>query len=561
MEVTNTPEFLHSIRQKFWRGQGYDAMYDNLNKILITKIHAEKHNLEFRPDNFYSLWEEVKNFYRANSDTDLGDVPLYPDNRLRDTVEEISKYEIANNRELWHIMNFIWLKHACRKENGQYFTPPFIRKLMVNIYMPEVSSKICDPCAGSGSFLISAAETLDYYNPKNFFCFDVDIRACNNAKLALMSYKHKSGTNLDVNTTAQDSLKWDWPKMDFIYTNVPFGVKVTDPDILKMYETSKTQKQAPTQIVMLEKCLKQLNNSGRFTTVIDRGLITNKSLQNARKVLSSLAYLELVVELSSEAFEYFAGTNFVTYLLFFKKEGVTPDSKTYFAKVENLGYGTKKYDLENELKNWESSDFAKVLVNYQNKNLPSIQTIKINESGNWHFGAFNNDSHTKLKDVASFLRLPYKGENNKYPTIDRKSLIVVKSNLNPKSRVQALVEDCLLINRIVSDGDRVCCGIITKEFDGAGCTNENYVIKPNNPNDLYKLWYTINFNKEVQEYIRANTRGQGRGRIFIDDLINAPMPEVPEELVVRAKNASKLVQLKFEEASKQLDDFRKEFMI
>ena len=43
----------------------------------------------------------------------------------------------------------------------------------------------------------------------------------------------------------------------------------------------------------------------------------------------------------------------------------------------------------------------------------------------------------------------------------------------------------------------------------------------------------MNFDGSTAEYLQTNSRGQGRGRIKEDDLLNMPIPEieVPESII------------------------------
>ena len=81
-----------------------------------------------------------------------------------------------------------------------------------------------------------------------------------------------------------------------------------------------------SQLLFIEKCLKQLTPNGKFATVVDKGVVTNDKYVRERRYLTTLAHLDLVVELPGVAFEYFAGTTFPTYLLFFSANGERPDA-------------------------------------------------------------------------------------------------------------------------------------------------------------------------------------------------------------------------------------------
>ena len=176
---------------------------------------------------YRSLWNEVQAEYGI-------EFPAITDYRIEETVAFIAKYRIRGNNQIWHVMNQSWLEKTRNRKDGQHFTPEFIKRFMVWVYPPAPKLLICDPCGGSGGFLTTAADEMDEIEPELFHYYDIDAnRALKSAKMALRTYAHKTGKSLAAaNMAAQDTLATEWPKMDRIYTNVPFGIKIQDPSIL-----------------------------------------------------------------------------------------------------------------------------------------------------------------------------------------------------------------------------------------------------------------------------------------------------------------------------------------
>jgi hypothetical protein len=554
-KISDIPRFLATLRNKLWSGQSYDLIYDELAKILLCKWYAEREHIAFTSLDLHNIWSNARIEFNA-SGAQYGEIARYPDNRLDTVVEYINNYDVASNSEIVHYIHNAWQNHSANKEQGQYYTPPLIRRFMCSYYKAKPGDHICDPCGGTGSFLLQSLDISDDCTPSLIHYYEIDgLRAFKSASQAFIMYRHpKTGKTLDgIDKKKQDSLNgpWETPNcsgkqyMDVIYTNVPFGVKISDVEILKQYKTAmngeKQKKSVLSQVLFIEKCIDQLSDTGRFATVVDKGVVTNEQLKNARKLLSSMAFLELVVELPTYAFDHFAGTTFPTYLLFFTKREI---SITKFIKINNIGYSNKGLIDANsnplqedgrdvgfaphlEDYSWECSDWPKIL----NGEFPlhEVPYKNILETGDWHYGPHEcrSKDYVKLGDIANLVQEPWSGANELNPTIDRTYRIITNTHLRPKKKALTLYNGCILMSRLVSEEHPPCCGVVDDIYAGAGCTNENYIIRPNDKNDLIDIWWCINFDTDAIRFIQSNSRGQGRGRILENDLLNMPFKKIP----------------------------------
>ena len=537
--VENAAKMLQSLRQQYWSGQAYDLMFDELFSILVIKFFSEKSSQDFNPSSFAALKEEAEKLYHMTLKVGPQDA------KLNAVIDTLSQYQVRGNVEISHQMHQALLKKTHRKDLGQYFTPPFIRRFMLSVYKPDLADVICDPAAGSGAFLIEAANSMDrLLKSSNFIYYDVDrLGAIPTAQKAFLMYEHPSGPNVslcDVELNACDSLACDWRvEPDRIYTNVPFGLTVSDPEILKKFEVGRNKKRQNTQLLFIEKCLKSLKQGGTFATVVDRGVTTNLGLRSERTALSKMAHLELVVDLPGQAFEYFAGTTFGTCLLFFRKVQVRKGSSfTKFAKVVNLGYdergylqshddsASRSFDPLNADASWDKSDFKAILDGLED--LDEVDSFDVIETGDWQFGSYKYRGlkGDKIRDLVTLSNTSWDGKNQLNPTVNRKLKAVEETHLRPQKKTNQLVSGSLLFSRLLSDNQDPVCGLVHGKWIGAGVTSENYLMVPNSEEALVRVWHAINFNQSTKDYLKDLARGQGRGRIKEDDLLNAPIPEV-----------------------------------
>lgn len=558
-EITNIAQFLSDFRQRFWSGQAYNVMYDELTKFLLCKWWSETQDKPLVFDNYRQIWAEVLSYISDDTAT-FGDILDYHDDRIPRILNFLRLYKVSGNNQLFHLTNYAWLTKVCRKDQGQYFTPPLLKRLMVEIYKPEQHHKICDPCGGSAGFLIAAADAMQNPGAHNFYYYEIDEHhAFKTAKTALCTYSHPITENnlAGCQMNARDSLDGDWDvSMDLIYTNVPFGLRVKSDQyqkdqptrkILDQYETGRRRASQLSQVLFIEQCLKQLKPGGRLATIVDRGVVTNERLRPERRKLSKMAWLELVVSLPAIAFKHFAGTGFPTYILFFRK--IEP-STTAFSTISEKGLGydengrylteTGDYSAILDDIGWSNSVFPEVIETYRNGLLDKINYTILCDVGDWHYGAYKyrNSKLRRLKDIAHLLKNPWQPAGlNQTPTVDRGYRSISTSHLKPKKKAWTLKSGCILFSRLASEDP--CCAIIQPSWDGAGCTNENYIIELNHEasnNCLYEIWHAINCCPISRDFLRCQARGQGRGRIKENDLMNLPIKPLSATDQIKVKN-------------------------
>lgn len=158
-----------------------EAAFDEISKILFIKIRYERSNSEGQ---IFSLEEFKKakkydDLYRTETDLpfyqklfeltkkDFKDDDLFEDSetiRIRENsfeaiVKELEIYNLSTTSDDVKGIAFEqFLGRTFRGELGQFFTPRTVVDFMVDVLDPQEGEVICDPCCGSGGFLIKAFE-------------------------------------------------------------------------------------------------------------------------------------------------------------------------------------------------------------------------------------------------------------------------------------------------------------------------------------------------------------------------------------------------------------------
>jgi len=158
-----------------------EAAFDEISKILFIKIRYERDNTGtqiFSKDAFAKLKEAYNNikskdapeFYQflfEKTKEDFAKDELFDQSetiRIRETsfekiVEELQVYNLSTTSDDVKGIAFEkFLGRTFRGELGQFFTPRTIVDFMVSVLDPQEGEYVCDPCCGSGGFLIRAFE-------------------------------------------------------------------------------------------------------------------------------------------------------------------------------------------------------------------------------------------------------------------------------------------------------------------------------------------------------------------------------------------------------------------
>ena len=162
-----------------------EAAFDEISKILFIKIRYERENNEgqiFSKDRFV---ENRKAYENLNKEMGVKDyIPFYQnlfektkqqfandhlfDDNAKIEIRENSFEQIVKELEIYNLSTTSddvkgiafeqFLGKTFRGELGQFFTPRTIVDFMVSILDPQEGEYVCDPCCGSGGFLIKAFE-------------------------------------------------------------------------------------------------------------------------------------------------------------------------------------------------------------------------------------------------------------------------------------------------------------------------------------------------------------------------------------------------------------------
>ena len=158
-----------------------EAAFDEISKVLFIKIRYERDNTGtqiFSAEEFaklreaydktkskqslpfyQQLFERTKEDYVKDDLFEPNDTIKIKEASFEAIVKELEVYNLSRTADDVKGIAFEkFLGKTFRGELGQFFTPRTIVDFMVELLDPEEGEIICDPCCGSGGFLIKAFE-------------------------------------------------------------------------------------------------------------------------------------------------------------------------------------------------------------------------------------------------------------------------------------------------------------------------------------------------------------------------------------------------------------------
>lgn len=135
------------------------------------------------------------------------------------------------------------LSDSYKNQEGIYYTPAHIIQDLLTIEDNEllINKTFCDPCCGSGNFLIRALDLG--FKPENLFGFDSDPVAVAIAKKRIYDKTGFISPNIVCADFLQLAIQQQTGRYDYIFTNPPWGKKITKikrDSLSKVFQTGSS---------------------------------------------------------------------------------------------------------------------------------------------------------------------------------------------------------------------------------------------------------------------------------------------------------------------------------
>ncbi|MFK5975110.1 MAG: N-6 DNA methylase [Sulfurovum sp.] len=429
--------------------------FDEISKILFIKIRYEKNNSKRKLFSLDELSKDRTNYekYKANDELEFYQFlfeqtkvefkdDLFSENEKirikQDTfetiVQELEKYNLSTISD--NIQGKVFeqfLGKTFRGKLGQFFTPRTVVEFMTEILDPREGEVICDPCCGSGSFLIKSFEYIrsqieeniqkekenikkKFYDKKykklndkekakvddevakllkklnseldknsknsrvqklsnnSIFGTDINLRMSRTAKMNMIMHGDSQGGVHHNNGLLNVNGIFE-NRFDVIFTSPPFGVRI-EKSLLNLYNTGKMSHQS--EVIFIERCLNLLKAGGRMGIVLPDGVLNNSNLQKVRDYIESKAKIILITSLPQDVF-IASGTSIKLSLLFLKK--FTEEEAKEYELIKEEAIQTINYKYKDILENIENKIEVEIKIKIKEKFNYEIPIAEVKKAG------------------------------------------------------------------------------------------------------------------------------------------------------------------------------------
>ncbi|MGD2091517.1 MAG: N-6 DNA methylase [Candidatus Aminicenantes bacterium] len=346
-----------------------DGVFDDLSKILFMKYQYDRKcqtaGKGFSPEEFNRFLnhagEEIKR--EIKDDRLVREIKKIQVKQptLEQIIEEIGKFNLPEMPdEIKGPAYQELMGNTLNKQLRQFFTPLPIVDFMVKILDPSQGEIICDPCCGSGSFLVRTLLHLK----ETFQPLQCQLHRNDNERVSIADMTNGCIFGVDANPRMAWASKLNIimhggrhdgihfgdgllnkrgifdGRFDVVFANPPFGGRVikeltispidcmTEEEIadygarigansveylrlvksnvgkpiLELFDMGKITKL--TEALFMERCLRLLKPGGRMGIILPEGVLNSDKFQEMRDYAEGKAKLILIASLPKEAFRH-----------------------------------------------------------------------------------------------------------------------------------------------------------------------------------------------------------------------------------------------------------------
>lgn len=241
-------------------------------------------------------------------------------------------------------------------KGGEFFTPPCIVKILVEIIKPYKGKRIYDPCCGSGGMFVQSQKFINAHSGRidevSIYGQDANPETWKLCKMNLAI----RGIEADLGDSPADTFlndKHPTLKADFILANPPFNLSAWGGE--KLMDDPRWVYGIPpvgnANFAWIEHMISHLSAEGRIGLVLANGALSSETSNEGviRKNIINADLIEGIISLPAQLFY----TVQIPVSLWFISRRKEQKGKTLFIDARNLGHmvsRTQKEISEEEIK-------------------------------------------------------------------------------------------------------------------------------------------------------------------------------------------------------------------
>lgn len=174
------------------------------------------------------------------------------------------------------------LSEAHRNKEGVYYTPEHIVKDLLDLSPLEIKGKsFCDPCCGSGNFLLAALELG--FEAEQIYGFDVDPVAVEIARARVYDKTGYRSENIRCGDFLSMAISQKKEEFDYIFTNPPWGKKLEKEAKRLVVRGLGVKESGDTSALFYFACLRALRGGGALGLLLPEAFFNVAAYEEARR--------------------------------------------------------------------------------------------------------------------------------------------------------------------------------------------------------------------------------------------------------------------------------------
>lgn len=173
------------------------------------------------------------------------------------------------------------LSDSYRNKEGIYYTPSTVVKNLFSTRNKEISdATFCDPCCGSGNFILRALELG--FKPEQIYGYDIDPIAVEITKARIYKTTGYKSKNIKVANFLDIASEKEVAKFDYIYTNPPWGKKIAKEMRTLIGSKLGAGVSIDTCSLFFFACIRSLNEKGELGLLLPEAFFNIATFEDAR---------------------------------------------------------------------------------------------------------------------------------------------------------------------------------------------------------------------------------------------------------------------------------------
>jgi type I restriction enzyme M protein len=329
---------------------------NQIRGLVWNELLNSKDAFTYYSSNFYEIEEfcisRLGSSFKSNIKMEIPSAIVFDD--IIHLIDDI--FNQVKNSHIGLVYSYLLTKIVGQSAIGQYSTPDFLIKFLVELMQPKPNQTFCDPACGTGGFLLGVNNYISEIDANYQFNvklngFDHDATMVRFAQFNMLFNAGSAHWIQQMDTLREE---YNLDSYDIVLMNPPFSNKINFDSLSRKLRDEvgySINNEFPSELLFSYLALSLLKNNGRCAVIVPEGTLFSDAryYKEFREKIITKYQLEGVISLPSGAFKPY--TNVKASVLFISKIGVqerAANGKVWFYEVPNDAFNldSKKNEIQ-----------------------------------------------------------------------------------------------------------------------------------------------------------------------------------------------------------------------